>query len=64
MQRFISNRFLAEYKATIGADFASKDLIIDDKAVSLQVLDDNKIGMGHSRTRTLSKSGSSFLQRS
>eukprot|EP00826_Nyctotherus_ovalis_P000747 TRINITY_DN1002_c0_g2_i1.p1 TRINITY_DN1002_c0_g2~~TRINITY_DN1002_c0_g2_i1.p1 ORF type:complete len:182 (-),score=56.80 TRINITY_DN1002_c0_g2_i1:39-584(-) len=39
MQRFIANRFLSEYRATIGADFASKDLIIEDKAVSLQVWD-------------------------
>eukprot|EP00826_Nyctotherus_ovalis_P036629 TRINITY_DN3268_c0_g1_i17.p1 TRINITY_DN3268_c0_g1~~TRINITY_DN3268_c0_g1_i17.p1 ORF type:complete len:207 (-),score=69.95 TRINITY_DN3268_c0_g1_i17:55-675(-) len=39
MQRFVANKFLSQYKATIGADFSSKDILIDDKSVTIQVWD-------------------------
>eukprot|EP00178_Gracilaria_changii_P001543 TRINITY_DN1209_c2_g1_i1.p3 TRINITY_DN1209_c2_g1~~TRINITY_DN1209_c2_g1_i1.p3 ORF type:complete len:208 (+),score=47.24 TRINITY_DN1209_c2_g1_i1:416-1039(+) len=39
MERYVEHRFSQQYKATIGADFFPKDVIIDDKAVNLQIWD-------------------------
>lgn len=39
MQQFVNNKFSYQYKATIGADFLTKDLTIDNKTVSLQIWD-------------------------
>jgi len=39
MVSFVNKEFSGEYKATIGADFLSKDISIDEKVVSLQVWD-------------------------
>lgn len=33
----INNRFSTQYKATIGADFLTKDITIDNKMVTIQV---------------------------
>lgn len=37
MHQFVSKRFSAQYRATLGADFLTKDVIIDDKLFTLQV---------------------------
>lgn len=37
MNQYVSERFSAQYKATIGADFLTKEVMIDDKVVTLQV---------------------------
>lgn len=39
MQQFINGKFSQQYKATIGADFHPKDMVIDDKTVTMQVWD-------------------------
>mmetsp|Transcript_45378 Transcript_45378/g.52196 ORF Transcript_45378/g.52196 Transcript_45378/m.52196 type:complete len:206 (+) Transcript_45378:153-770(+) len=39
MNQFVNNRFSQQYKATIGADFLTKDVMIDDKMVTLQIWD-------------------------
>lgn len=39
MERYIENRFSHQYKATIGADFLTKDIAIDDTTVNLQIWD-------------------------
>lgn len=39
MERYVEHRFSQQYKATIGADFFPKDVIIDDKPVNLQIWD-------------------------
>lgn len=39
MQQFVNNKFSHLYKATIGADFLTKDLVIDGKNVALQIWD-------------------------
>ena len=39
MKQYIRNAFTSQYKATIGADFLAKDLIIEDRMVSLQIWD-------------------------
>jgi Ras-related protein Rab-7A len=37
MNQFVHKRFSNQYKATIGADFLTKEIVIDDKLVTLQV---------------------------
>ncbi|GMM48770.1 Rab family GTPase [Pichia kluyveri] len=39
MQQFINGKFSQQYKATIGADFLPKDMIIDDKNITMQIWD-------------------------
>lgn len=39
MQQFVNNKFTTQYKATIGADFLTKELTLDDRKVSLQLWD-------------------------
>ena len=35
MTRYVDNRYTQQYRATVGADFMAKDVMIDDKMVSL-----------------------------
>lgn len=35
--QFVNKKFSAQYKATIGADFLTKEVEVDDKLVTLQV---------------------------
>jgi Ras-related protein Rab-7A len=37
MNQYVNKRFTSQYKATIGADFLTKEVMIDDKLVTLQV---------------------------
>ena len=39
MNRYFRSTFIQEYKATIGADFLTKDLHVMDKLVTLQIWD-------------------------
>jgi len=39
LERFINRKFSASYKATIGADFLTKEMEIDNKFVTLQIWD-------------------------
>jgi len=39
MNKYVSDKFSKQYKATIGADFLTKEIEIDDKAVTLQIWD-------------------------
>jgi len=39
MNMYVHKRFSAQYKATIGADFLTKEVMIDDKLVTLQIWD-------------------------
>jgi Ras-related protein Rab-7A len=38
MNQYVNKRFSSQYKATIGADFLTKEVMIDDKMVTLQVI--------------------------
>jgi Ras-related protein Rab-7A len=40
MDRYVHRKWAAQYKATIGADFLTKEVEIDDKLVTLQVHND------------------------
>lgn len=37
--RFVDQKFSNSYKATIGADFLQKDIVVDGKVVSLEIWD-------------------------
>ena len=37
MNQFVKKRFSLKYKATIGADFLTKEEIIEDRIVTMQV---------------------------
>ncbi|CAF4051261.1 unnamed protein product [Rotaria magnacalcarata] len=39
MGQFVSHRFSNQYKATIGADFLTKEVQIDDRLVTMQIWD-------------------------
>ena len=37
MDRYINKKWAAQYKATIGADFLTKEVEVDDRLATLQV---------------------------
>ena len=39
MNQYVNKRFSNQYKATIGADFLTKDITIDDRVVTMQIWD-------------------------
>merc|ERR1719499_1930833 len=39
MNQYVNQKFNKQYKATIGADFLTKEITIEDKAVTLQIWD-------------------------
>jgi len=39
LHKYVHNAFIQEHKATIGADFLTKEISIDDKLITLQVWD-------------------------
>jgi len=39
MNQYVNRKFSPQYKATIGADFLTKEVMIDDKLVTLQIWD-------------------------
>jgi len=39
MNQYVNKKFSTQYKATIGADFLTKEVMIDDKLVTLQIWD-------------------------
>ncbi len=39
MNQYVNKKFTNQYKATIGADFLTKEVMVDDKLVTLQIWD-------------------------
>ena len=39
MNQYVNRKFSTQYKATIGADFLTKDVMIDDRLVTMQIWD-------------------------
>ncbi len=39
MNQYVNQKFSKQYKATIGADFLTKTVMIEDKRVTMQVRD-------------------------
>lgn len=68
MNQYVNKRFSNQYKATIGADFLTKDIMIDDRLVTMQArtifrVHINVLDLGHGRTRTLPIARSCILSR-
>ncbi|ETO35609.1 hypothetical protein RFI_01454 [Reticulomyxa filosa] len=39
LHKYVNNAFIQDHKATIGADFLTKEISVDDKSVTLQVIE-------------------------
>jgi len=39
MNQYVNNKFSNQYKATIGADFLTKEVVVDDRLVTMQIWD-------------------------
>lgn len=39
MHRYVNNKYSQQYKATIGADFLTKEVNVDDKVATMQIWD-------------------------
>ncbi|KAI8091325.1 vacuolar biogenesis protein [Gilbertella persicaria] len=39
MNQYVNNKFSNQYKATIGADFLTKEVMVDDRIVTMQIWD-------------------------
>lgn len=37
MNQYVNKKFSSQYKATIGADFLTKEVLVDDRLVTMQV---------------------------
>jgi hypothetical protein len=48
MNQYVNQKFTNQYKATIGADFLTKEIMLDDKLVTMQVrVGDRSISIGN-----------------
>jgi septin family protein len=56
MNQYVNRKFSNQYKATIGADFLTKEVTVDDRTVTMQI-------WGHCRTRALSVPRGGLLPR-
>ncbi len=74
MNQYVNKKFTSQYKATIGADFLTKEVMVDDRLVTMQVspplhsLPNTLLNlvslcsdMGHCRSGEISKSRSGLL---
>ncbi|EDX14143.1 GD21052 [Drosophila simulans] len=39
MNQYVNKRFSNQYKATIGADFCTKEVVVNDRVVTMQIWD-------------------------
>lgn len=39
MNQYVNKKFTNQYKATIGADFLTKEITVDDRVVTMQIWD-------------------------
>lgn len=49
LERFVKNRFSQQYKATIGADFYTKEMVVDEVDISAQFWDTGLLLSRHLR---------------
>ena len=77
MNQYVNKKFTSQYKATIGADFLTKEVMVDDRLVTMQVSASLSVithtiltvftcvctwtDMGHSRTGEVSEFGCGLL---
>lgn len=41
LDQYVNKKFSNQYKATIGADFLTKEVMVDDRLVTMQVIINN-----------------------
>ena len=46
MNQYVNKKFSNQYKATIGADFLTKEVMVDDRLVTMQVRSDCSLLQG------------------
>lgn len=73
MNQYVNKKFNNQYKATIGADFLTKEVVVDDRVVTMQVSGPLRINLGidadlgqalgYCRSRTFPESRGSILPR-
>lgn len=78
MNQYVNKRFSNQYKATIGADFLTKEVMVDDRLVTMQVralpprslpcglelTRRGNVALGYGGTGEVPESGSRVLPRS
>jgi Ras-related protein Rab-7A len=47
MNQYVNKKFSNQYKATIGADFLTKEVNVDDRLVTMQVMTPSAHSSGH-----------------
>lgn len=47
MNQYVNKKFSNQYKATIGADFLTKEVMVDDRLVTMQVLREINTNLSH-----------------
>ena len=52
MNQYVNKKFTSQYKATIGADFLTKEVMVDDRLVTMQVYP--PLSLTHTHTHTFS----------
>lgn len=63
MNQYVNKRFSNQYKATIGADFLTKDITIDDRVVTMQIVSLSfTCSIRHDLKSAYSRSSLSFCQ--
>lgn len=59
MNQYVNKKFTNQYKATIGADFLTKEVMVDDRIVTMQVRKPawpySFVRFGHQGQRTLDR---------
>lgn len=61
--RYVDQKFTQSYRATVGADFMEKEVMVDGKVVHLEVSPPTILDLGHCRPGKIQESGWSLLQR-
>merc|ERR1711988_319656 len=78
MNQYVNKKFPASYKATIGADFLTKEVLVDDRLITMQVISEHEFSperhraphsvaladLGYCRAGALSELGRCLLSRS
>lgn len=53
LNSYVDQKFVNSYKATVGADFMEKEVVVDGKVINLEVTILLTLDMGYCRTREI-----------
>jgi len=57
MNQYVNKKFSSQYKATIGADFLTKEVVVDERLVTMQV----RLQYSLTNRRTRDRGGGALL---